>query len=323
MSKYQNIESEIVNLYKSGNSQYKIAKQFKISFSAVYRILLRNNVEIRKGNQNKKHFCNDNYFELIDSPTKAYLIGFLTADGNISKRDNQISIGLSSIDKDHLIKIKNELLLTNNIIDYNHNLNGKIYPVSLLCWTSAQMKKDLSKHGIIPNKSKITVFSQYIPEQFLNSYILGLYDGDGSYHYMNNEQMQVGITGTYNLLYGIQNVLVAKCNLNLNKIIKDKRCDNTYYLNFGGHNSIIRLANYLYKNNNIFLQRKYDIIKPFINKTPNTKLLNILQENDIINKYKSGNYTQKELSLIYKVSRGTISNVIHKYPSNNIDSANA
>lgn len=266
MRKYEHLESEIVKDYNSGLSQWKIAKKFGIPVSSMPRILSLNGVEVRKGNQNKKHSCNDNYFSVIDTAEKAYILGFLAADGNISKRDNQISIGLSAKDREHLIRIKKALSLTNNIIDYDHNLYGKICKTSLLVWTSAQMKKDLAKHFVVPQKSKTIKFSKHIPNKFLNSYILGIIDGDGSFHLDKQNQMHISIVGTYEILLGIQNVLVANCDVNLNKIGKDKRCEHTYYLTFGGNQSIVRIASFLYdeENRKITLPRKLKIIESYI-----------------------------------------------------------
>ena len=52
--------------------------------------------------------CNEKYFEKIDSPEKAYWLGFIAADGNIYKREGHLSLLSISI-KDTDIKLLQEL----------------------------------------------------------------------------------------------------------------------------------------------------------------------------------------------------------------------
>lgn len=52
----------------------------------------------------RKHFYNEDYFKVIDSEDKAYWLGFISADGSVSKDAYHIRISLSSIDIKHLEK---------------------------------------------------------------------------------------------------------------------------------------------------------------------------------------------------------------------------
>ena len=56
----------------------------------------------------RKHFFNENYFEVIDSEDKAYWLGFISADGCVAKSSKynsyRLQIAISSIDSDHLNK---------------------------------------------------------------------------------------------------------------------------------------------------------------------------------------------------------------------------
>ena len=51
---------------------------------------------------------NENFFEKIDSPRKAYWLGFLYADGCIldQRKSKILEITLSKNDKNHLQKLK-------------------------------------------------------------------------------------------------------------------------------------------------------------------------------------------------------------------------
>jgi hypothetical protein len=47
--------------------------------------LLDNNITIRNNNIYKNKECNIDYFEIIDTEDKAYWLGFIYADGCITK----------------------------------------------------------------------------------------------------------------------------------------------------------------------------------------------------------------------------------------------
>lgn len=46
---------------------------------------------------------------------------------------------------------------------------------------------DLSKHGCVPNKSLILKFPTTLPNELVNDFIRGYFDGDGSV-YINNKR---------------------------------------------------------------------------------------------------------------------------------------
>ena len=65
----------------------------------------------------RTYSVNDNYFD-VESPNMAYILGFLAADGSVSKSCNEIKIGLSAVDKDFLQMIANELGSNRPIKEY-------------------------------------------------------------------------------------------------------------------------------------------------------------------------------------------------------------
>lgn len=179
-----NTQTKIGEEYKDGVSITALAKKYELSNRKIKTILINNKVVLRSRaeqniitNQNRTKAVNDNYFSIIDKPEKAWLLGFLASDGSVDRRRNRIKIGLSSIDVHILESIKEELSIEREIYS---TITNKGYAVSELTWSSKQMKKDLSKFGIIPNKTYTDTLSmELIPEQYKLSYILGYFDGDG------------------------------------------------------------------------------------------------------------------------------------------------
>lgn len=50
----------------------------------------------------RKHFYNEDYFSVINTEDKAYWLGFISADGSVSRDAYHIRISLSSTDMKHL-----------------------------------------------------------------------------------------------------------------------------------------------------------------------------------------------------------------------------
>ena len=77
--------------------QQKTAKLCGVTITQVRKTLLENNIRIRNfseaatiSNQlRRKYDVNDNYFD-EENPNMAYYLGFIAADGTVSKDGNQI-----------------------------------------------------------------------------------------------------------------------------------------------------------------------------------------------------------------------------------------
>ena len=75
------IESNVVEDFQKNNLYCEdLAKKYEVDVHTIYRILDKYNIKRQTGYHTK---CNANYFEQIDSPHKAYLLGFITADGAV------------------------------------------------------------------------------------------------------------------------------------------------------------------------------------------------------------------------------------------------
>lgn len=115
-----------------------------------------------------------NYFSKQNNKM-AYIIGFLSADGNVSKKDNRIQSQLSIKDKEHLKKIQLEI---GGCEVYEYLSNG--YKSCGWHCFSAQIKKDLAEYGVIPNKTGKLSIPKKLEKKYWKDYIRGYFDGDGS-----------------------------------------------------------------------------------------------------------------------------------------------
>jgi hypothetical protein len=218
----------------------------------------------------KKNFCcrvcwlnydesyNKNFFSKIDSEEKAYWLGFICADGWLDKRDKCLGILLQRKDRNHLIKFSN--IFNIEVKDYKSNQ----YENSRCMVYSKTVYNDLIKMGILPRKSNtddVKVFS-FIPMNLLNHFIRGWFDGDGSiYHEKKKFHPRINIVGTELCLTKIRDILVTNIGCNNIKICKHK---SIFSICWGDVNQIISIRDWLYKDSNIFLERKkniFDILK--------------------------------------------------------------
>lgn len=120
---------------------------------------------------------NTRYFQHIDSHLKAYFIGFIAADGCINKPSrggqDRLSIGIHIKDLPLLELLKSELNASCKI----SNATPSMVQLQI---TSQQLCDDLRQYGLDYRKTfNMPNITPLIPEEYRNSLLLGLLDGDG------------------------------------------------------------------------------------------------------------------------------------------------
>jgi len=246
-------KDNILNLYfKEKLSTIQIGKIYNCDGSTIQRQFKRWDIKLRK-RYNGIYEVDENYFSTIDTEEKAYWLGLLLADGHISKRNK---VMLCMKDLDEIEKFKKSLKSTHPI-KYNKDGNPSI---SIGC---KQLCDDLRNIGFTNRKSyKIDInrILSFIPKELLNHFVRGMFDGDGSikvyhYNYLKNPQYHFGYTGTKETCIFIQNYLEFDTKIK-------KEGDYTYTCVTRNFNKIKEIYYILYKDANIYLDRKYKI---FIN----------------------------------------------------------
>ena len=229
------------------------------------------------GLSNRKYYFNENYFQDINSEEKAYWLGFLYADGSISKI-NVISIALKAEDKNHLLKFLKNVNGVADQLHYNKETNS--YKISLC---SIIMTEQLKQYGFTTNKSYDNtdyIFS-LIPNQYKKDFIRGFWDGDG---YVSKNNVNQNITG---VISNNNKLLISFCNY-FNSFFEDATFSKvTYGDNYPRIrlkcNKAKKLCDLLYKNASIYLDRKYQNYLQLNKPKGNKNYKNIKQ-------LKSGNY---------------------------------
>jgi intein/homing endonuclease len=204
---------------------------------------------IKKNEWSRKYSLNENYFDEIDTEEKAYILGFLYADGNVSKKKYTIQISQSIKDGDILDKISSNSSTPIKIYKNSFKRNYKLFSIN-----SKHMVLKLRELGLNPAKTFTITYPKWIKLNLQRHFIRGYFDGDGCIYY-NNKRLEFILVGRLNFIQNIQNILMKECDLKQIKIRKER---NVYRLNYCGNIQCLRIFDWLYKNSNIYLERKYN-----------------------------------------------------------------
>ena len=269
----EELQQEIIKLYKEGYGLEKIVEILNTSFSfdKVRSILQDNNIPIRNVQQSaqvkimpdlRKYKVNDNY-EIL-SHNGCWLLGMYSADGYFPNKKgsrNRLSLALSQTDEEILLRIKEELQIEKPLCYYVQELNGKQYPSVSLDFTSSILRKEFEKY--IPTKNKTLELKKLpeIPKDFMLDYLRGIWDGDGTFVITypgdrKNPRFNTGLT-SYNkcFLEEISNYLKENYNFPEGHVYKDH---NVWSLQYSARKDVLYLGQLFYENNYLSLQRKKD-----------------------------------------------------------------
>jgi len=117
------------------------------------------------------------YFHRIDRPVQAYVLGLLASDGNVASDRPRIQFSVHEEDRILTETVRDELAPGSPIL--MEIRVGRDYKMAKVHFTSSRMYADLAALGVIPRKSHTLTWPNALPETFVNSYLLGILDGDG------------------------------------------------------------------------------------------------------------------------------------------------
>ena len=252
------MEEQILKLYTEEQmSMSKITNMLGISSARVKRVLIKNNIEIRSNNYYKAKEIDTDFFSKIDSEEKAYVLGFMYADGYITGK--YFGFKQSAKDKEILEKIRTALKSDHKIGEYiNNNGYGQGNAYCSLIVNNEKMVSDLQKLGIVFNKSKILRFpnQEQVPFHLLRHFIRGYFDGDGSiYKVAQGNTYGISFTGTQDFLTGISNFFRDNGVDTASQIYKYHDKD-IYDYKIGGRSNVKKVRDILYIDASIFMNRK-------------------------------------------------------------------
>ena len=254
-SEFEFLKKEIIKMNELGLSFIKISSRL-----GIYRHTIRRwmkSVDYKIVNTHNRLRVREDLFNTIETEEDAYWLGFLHADGYISK-GGMIQVGLKHTDYKHLLKFADFCGFDKSKVVRKQKTN---FPNSYRCrmsFSTQHLKENFTKHGVFNNKSLTLVFPEWLPKDLHPHFIRGYFDGDGTITIVPRLRVedfkQVSLIGTKEFLESVLRIL----NLDL-KLYKDKRHRfNTYSIQFNKKDGL-NFLDYMYKNSNIYLERKNNL----------------------------------------------------------------
>jgi hypothetical protein len=166
---------------------------------------------------------------------------------------NALSLNLHQQDEELLHKFKND-------IQCEHPIKSSKVVYRRIHIYSKTLIESLLVHGIGERKSLTLQFPK-IPDELVNHFIRGYFDGDGCitfYKKLNYAPCpNVTIIGTYNFNEILQTYFYKYADVKITKLVKHPS-NNLCYAMWCGAGNAIKIREWLYKDATIWLQRKRD-----------------------------------------------------------------
>lgn len=264
MLNIKDYQERIDVLYQEGKTAKEISVLLGFKYhQPVYNYFRKKGWE-RKGKGGKRVYkVNKDFFKHINTEEKAYILGFICADGHIEK--DRLVITVSVKDRDILEKIKQAINSEHNIKEVKRknpyqNTDRKELILVELQINSVELVNPLFNMGLGTNKT-YTLDSnilKFIPKYLMRDFLRGYFDGDGNVffgvRYSSGYKYNINICGNEDFLLKSFQVYFPSNN----KLYKDLYSRQCYVWKISQKDKVKDFMYYLYYNSSIFLQRKYN-----------------------------------------------------------------
>ena len=224
----------------------------------------------------RKYNFNEHYFDTIDDQNKAYFLGLLYSDGYHNVKQNVLSITLQEEDK-HILEQLNALLENNRPLKFinNHAKNPNWKNCYQMAFISPHTSMVLEKYGVVGAKSLILEFPKWLNEELYPHFIRGFFDGDG---HISKAQYKynMSIISTEAFCCAVQDILTNTLGIKSTMYISNGADKPTRTLMVTKKDMCKIFFDYIYKDANLYLLRKYNVYKSkYCNDDVNNNSVNI------------------------------------------------
>lgn len=224
---------------------------------------------------NRHHPIDYQYFQNIDTEQKAYWLGFLWADGCISKTGtrgsgpNRLRIAQKWSEKAHLDNLQKELNTDYSIKCVHHPDGHDVAQLDINCRPLCEALEKLG-YGVKTKRIHIPT----IPTDLVHHFLRGYFDGDGCLSLYTQQikrwtvfKQEWSVTGQKVLMKEIQNVLTAQAGTTATVKLKTyARSPDVASLRYGKKADIAALYDYLYENASVYLDSKHQKFVDFFSR---------------------------------------------------------
>lgn len=164
---------DLEDLINQNLNNKQIAEFLKIDPGTLRRRMLKYNLKTKVGSGGHNRIVNHNPFKDLSNSNVQYWLGFLAADGHVSRKKYYITVHQASQDRFHVEEFRK---FVSNDIKLQTYTNPSGNPVWQVMIGNKEMHRFLIKLGLTPAKSRALNYLHDITPDFMR----GVFDGDGS-----------------------------------------------------------------------------------------------------------------------------------------------
>lgn len=265
----QEEKNGMIDLYLNGNSAQKAAAVYGLSSECCTREAKKRGIKIKN---NSKYTINDSVFEQIDTEDKAYWLGFIAADGNVTDFGG-LNIGLKKSDITHLEKFKkfcgssHPIKICRSYPSFKGSDNSKTFESCRIVIGNRKICNDLAKFGISPRKSFSFIPPlNLIPENLHRHFWRGIFDGDGCISktlepkYKNSWVWTINLVGNRIVIEKFQEYIFSysKCRAKILSKYGEGN-EETCCISSAGVELVQNILRPIYSDAKVYLDRKYEL----------------------------------------------------------------
>jgi hypothetical protein len=253
-------ESKLIqDFLVDGRPASYIAESLGINPTTYRSILSRHGIVSPRRGRQPMYAMNDYVFDEIDTAEKAYWLGFIYADGNVYR--NMFTLSASQKDEGHVHALNEFLDSEYTVHTYFDTTKGRKYPQAKLHISHRIFADRLRSLGIVVGRSRFLQSTlPAIPPHLYSHFVLGFFDGDGC---AASGSCTIVFCGQTDILQWIRKVLHGAIGSDLNKELRLHQSGGIYYLWYYGYHQTQGIANWMYQDSSVFLDRKLAIIKSY------------------------------------------------------------
>jgi hypothetical protein len=197
----------------------------------------------------RKYDYNRDFFERINTPEKAYYLGWIMTDGHLRTLKPECRL---HIHKKDIIVLEN---FVNLIGGDREQIKISERDIALLSFSSFKMVQDLNKIGVPSGKKAYKLNFPKIKKSFLSHLVRGCIEGDGSFFIKKHNgvpHLRLSFVGTKSMCEGI----IQSLNYD-KKYVYSKGKSYEVQKGISYSSDILKLYNYLYQDcGEYYLPRK-------------------------------------------------------------------
>lgn len=239
----------IAGLYDDGLTITDVAKEYGTSYTGMRNAMLKAGIDMK--HPNRKYTIDEHVFDQIDNEGAAYWLGFIYADGCVSKTFLQVRLSVK--DEDHLLRLR-DFLKSDSPIRYYEKSGYSQTKSAQLTVFGRHLSNRLRELGILAGRPDHAPTVKQVDPDVMSHFLRGFLDGDGAI----TKHHAVWFCGPEPLMEFIRRHMAEAVGRNPDITIVKHSTSDLYYLHYKGAFNAGIVADYLYEDATIYLPRKKD-----------------------------------------------------------------